>query len=185
MEAIKTRERAFVESNYNMRSVLGVLFNSDFFKSESVRFAKVKSPTEVVISTMRLVGDFKSPKPGLFPIAMEIRYMGQDLMNPPTVEGWHTGREWIDSGTLVERINFVSDQVGNIDLEVGWEKWTPKSDKLERRRCQHEEGPARKGHRGIPRGSSKVGIGRASVIARGRASVVLTTIDIEVLGEAI
>ena len=29
-------------------------------------------------------------------------------------------------------------------IEVGWEKWTPKSDKLERRRCQDEEGPARK-----------------------------------------
>ena len=25
--------------------------------------------------------------------------------------------------------------------EVGWEKWTPKSDKLERRRCQDEEAP--------------------------------------------
>jgi hypothetical protein len=31
-----------------------------------------------------------------------------------------------------------------ITREVGWEKWTPKSDKLERRRCQDEEGPARK-----------------------------------------
>jgi len=41
--------------------------------------------------------------------------MGQDLLNPPTVEGWHTGREWIDSGTLVERINFTADQVGNIN----------------------------------------------------------------------
>ncbi len=37
-------------------------------------------------------------------------------MNPPTVEGWHTGREWIDSGTLVERINFAADQVGNVAL---------------------------------------------------------------------
>jgi hypothetical protein len=42
--------------------------------------------------------------------------MGQDLLNPPTVEGWHTGREWIDSGTLVERINFTADQVGNTNL---------------------------------------------------------------------
>jgi hypothetical protein len=42
--------------------------------------------------------------------------MGQDLLNPPTVEGWHTGAEWIDSGTLVERINFSADQVGNTDL---------------------------------------------------------------------
>ena len=37
----------------------------------------------------------------------------RDLLNPPTVEGWHTGREWIDSGTLVERINFTADAVGN------------------------------------------------------------------------
>ncbi len=116
MEAIATLEKAFVESNYDIRSALRALFNSDFFKSEAVRFAKIKSPTEVVIGTMRLVGDFKAPKPGLFPIAMTIGYMGQDLMNPPTVEGWHTGREWIDSGTLVERINFVSDQVGNTEL---------------------------------------------------------------------
>ena len=42
--------------------------------------------------------------------------MGQDLLNPPTVEGWHTGKEWIDSGTLVERINFVADQVGDLEL---------------------------------------------------------------------
>jgi hypothetical protein len=42
--------------------------------------------------------------------------MGMDLMNPPTVEGWHTGREWIDSGTLVERINFASDILGNTEL---------------------------------------------------------------------
>ena len=36
--------------------------------------------------------------------------MGQRLMNPPTVEGWHTGFEWIDSGTLSERIGFVEKQ---------------------------------------------------------------------------
>ena len=41
--------------------------------------------------------------------------MGQELLNPPTVEGWHTGREWIDSGALVERINFASNQVGDLD----------------------------------------------------------------------
>ena len=41
--------------------------------------------------------------------------MGQDLLNPPTVEGWHTGKEWIDSGTLVERINFAAGEMGRID----------------------------------------------------------------------
>ena len=93
IDAIRTLEKAFIESDYDMRSVLRVLFNSDFFKSEAIRYAKVKSPTDVVIGTMRLVQDFKTPKPGMFPIAMEMGYMGQELMNPPTVEGWHTGRE--------------------------------------------------------------------------------------------
>jgi hypothetical protein len=114
MDAIKEMEDAYFESGYNLTAMLRVLFNSDWFKA--ARFEKVKSPAETVAGTMRLVQDFTSPKPGLHPIAMEIRYMGQDLMNPPTVEGWHTGQEWIDSGTLVERINFTADQMGNVDL---------------------------------------------------------------------
>ena len=111
--AIETLEKAYFDSNYDVRSMLRVLFNSDFFKN--ARFAKIKSPAETVVGTIRLVGDFTYPKPGLFAIMQEVIYMGQDLMNPPTVEGWHTGKEWIDSGTLVERINFVADQVGNVD----------------------------------------------------------------------
>ena len=110
-EAIKALEDEYFRSGYDIRSMLRVLFNSDAFKN--ARFAKVKSPTETVVGTMRLVGDFDLPKPGMNAMALNIRYMGQDLMNPPTVEGWHTGREWIDSGTLVERINFTADAVGN------------------------------------------------------------------------
>jgi uncharacterized protein (DUF1800 family) len=113
-EAVKMLEDEYFRSNYDIRSMLRVLFNSDFFKQ--ARFAKVKSPAEAVIGTMRLVGDFATPKPGLPSIVAEMRYMGQDLGNPPTVEGWHTGKEWIDSGTLVERINFTADQMGNISL---------------------------------------------------------------------
>ena len=94
---------------------MSVLFNSDFFKE--ARFAKVKSPAEVVAGTMRLVGDFKGlPKPGLLEIGAEPSYMGQSLLDPPSVEGWHTGAEWIDSGSLVRRINFVADRVGDLSL---------------------------------------------------------------------
>ena len=113
-EAIRMLEDEYFRSNYDIRSMLRVLFNSDFFKN--ARFAKVKSPVEVVVGTMKLVNDFTSHKHGLDPIAIEMTYMGQDLRNPPTVEGWHTGKEWIDSGTLVERINFVANQVGNTTL---------------------------------------------------------------------
>ena len=113
-EAIKLLEDEYFRTNYDIRSMVRVLFNSDAFKN--ARFAKVKSPTETVVGTTRLVGDFSFPRPGLSALSLTIRYMGQDVMNPPTVEGWHTGKEWIDSGTLLERINFTADQVGNIDL---------------------------------------------------------------------
>ena len=42
--------------------------------------------------------------------------MGQDLLNPPSVEGWHTGKEWINSGALMNRVNFVADYVRKTDL---------------------------------------------------------------------
>ena len=113
-EAIEMLEEEYFRSNYDIRSMLRLLFNSESFKN--ARFAKVKSPADAVIGTLRLVGDFTSPKPGLYPIALEMVYMGQDLEDPPTVEGWHTGKEWIDSGTLMERINFSADQVGNTEL---------------------------------------------------------------------
>jgi len=113
-EAIKQLEAEYFRSNYDIRSMLRLLFKSDFFKN--ARFSKVKSPVETVVGTTRLVGDFTFPRPGFNGLCLTIRYMGQDLLNPPTVEGWHTGKEWIDSGTLVERINFTADQMGNVNL---------------------------------------------------------------------
>ncbi len=114
VDAIRALENVFTENNYELRPVLRTLFNSDFFKE--ARFEKMKSPTEVVVGTMKLVKDHMEPKPGMHAIMRETGYMGQELLNPPSVEGWHTGREWIDSGTLVERINFVADQVGKREL---------------------------------------------------------------------
>ena len=40
--------------------------------------------------------------------------MGQTLLNPPTVEGWHEGTEWINSGALVERVNFAANEVSDV-----------------------------------------------------------------------
>ena len=42
-------------------------------------------------------------------------FMGQTLLNPPSVEGWHEGTEWINSGALVERVNFAAKEISNID----------------------------------------------------------------------
>ena len=42
-------------------------------------------------------------------------FMGQTLFNPPSVEGWHQGTEWIETGSLTERINFASGQIGDVE----------------------------------------------------------------------
>jgi hypothetical protein len=62
------------------------------------------------------MGGYEIPKPGYGELSMHPSYMGQDLLNPPSVEGWHTGREWINSGSLMSRVNFVAEQVGNTNL---------------------------------------------------------------------
>jgi uncharacterized protein (DUF1800 family) len=103
----------YMESNFDIRAVLRALFMSDAFRSRRSYYAKVKSPAEHVIGIMRLVEDMQYPAWGIREIALECRYMGQDLLNPPSVEGWHTGKEWIDTGILVERINFAAAQVGD------------------------------------------------------------------------
>ena len=112
-EAIALLEAEYFRSGYSIRAMLRVLFTSDFFKSEDARFARVKSPAEVVVGALHLTGDFQFPRTGIMDIALECRYMNQDLLNPPSVEGWHTGKEWIDSGSMVERVNFVADALSD------------------------------------------------------------------------
>ena len=43
-----------------------------------------------------------------------MQFMGQTLMNPPSVEGWDGGTMWIDTGALVERMNFASEELGRL-----------------------------------------------------------------------
>ena len=114
--AVNVLADAYLQSNYDIRSVLRVLFNSNFFKDEDVWYARVKSPVEVVVSTMRLVRNHLTPAPGIESLAGEAGGMGQILMNPPSVEGWHGGKEWINSGALVNRVNFVANRLGDLSL---------------------------------------------------------------------
>ena len=112
-EAVEFLADTLVESGYDIRSTLRVLFNADFFKN--ALFARVKSPAEVVVGTLRLVGGAEFPGPDIGQLARQPGYMGQDLLNPPSVEGWHTGAEWINSGSLMRRVNFTADLVGDLD----------------------------------------------------------------------
>lgn len=118
-DAIAQLSKVFLETGGDMRAVLKKMFNSDWFKA-ATSFKKVKSPTELIAGVLKQTGEFSYPVPGIQNFAITslngslvegpLAIMGQRLMNPPTVEGWHTGHEWIDSGTLSERVGFVERQ---------------------------------------------------------------------------
>ena len=112
-EAIDTLVKAYYDGDYDIQEMLRALFTSDFFKDESIRYEKVKSPAELVAGVLRLTGEFDRPRREIMDRALQMTFMGQMLNNPPSVEGWHQGMEWVDTGTLVERINFASEQLGD------------------------------------------------------------------------
>ena len=112
-QVIRQMMDTYFDSRYEIRSVLRTLFNSDYFKSEAARFSRVKSPVELVVGAIHLAGSYHSPTLGVEKLGELTGFMGQGLLQPPTVEGWHEGMEWIDSGTLIERVNFVASELSD------------------------------------------------------------------------
>ena len=107
--AIEVLSEAFVKHDYVIRDVLRVLFNSDFFKKATR--AKVKSPAEFVAEAARIAGGSRLPQ--VEDERINTKTMGQLLLNPPSVEGWHTGVGWINTAALMQRINFACKELSD------------------------------------------------------------------------
>ena len=112
-EAIDELTRVYFDSSYDISAMLRALFNSSYFQSQDSWYSKVKSPVELVAGVLRLTGEFNRPRREIIDRHFQASYMGQFLNNPPSVEGWHQGTDWLDTGTLVERVNFASQQIGD------------------------------------------------------------------------
>ena len=113
-EAIDILEKAYFDSSYDIGEMIRVLFNSEFFKSERCHYKKIKSPAELAGNILRTTNEFTEPSIKITEYNSQIGFMGQTLLNPPSVEGWHQGTEWIETGSLTERVNFASQQLGDI-----------------------------------------------------------------------
>ncbi len=110
-EAIQAMSDAYFQSGYDITAMLRAMFNSDYFKS--ARFARIKSPAEYVVGVLRLAGGLEVPSMETYNAAKVCGYMGQDLLAPPSVEGWQGGMEWVNTGAYVQRINFASKVLGD------------------------------------------------------------------------
>ncbi|PKB65285.1 MAG: hypothetical protein BZY82_09175 [SAR202 cluster bacterium Io17-Chloro-G3] len=103
-EIIQSLAATFQTSKYSMKAVMRQILTSPAFYSEKAYRAKIKSPSELVAGTVRSLGIETDGKP----LSRWTEIMGQVLFAPPDVSGWDGGETWINSTTLLQRLNFVN-----------------------------------------------------------------------------
>ncbi len=111
----------YLNNNHSIKELVSAIFTSDEFYSDRARFALVKQPVELIVSSVRMlkgsynpgttVGDGRrqvSNTPAQFG-----RNMGQDLFGPPDVAGWDFNLGWVNTASMLERFNFANTFLSN------------------------------------------------------------------------
>ncbi len=109
-------QQVYFKSGYNIRAMIESLFKSPVFYSDVAYFAKIKSPVEFAVMTVRTLN---APMAMNTPLYAAIAAMGQDLFNPPNVKGWNEGRAWINGRTLLARVNFAIQMANDMGRRGG------------------------------------------------------------------
>jgi uncharacterized protein (DUF1800 family) len=101
-DPVETRRLAatFRSSGYEMKPLLRELFLSASFRDPANRAGLIKSPVDLVVGTVRVLG---LPVPEKTRLARMMQTLGQNLLNPPNVKGWTGGEAWITTYTLLQR----------------------------------------------------------------------------------
>ncbi len=94
----------FYRSDYDIKTLLRGIFESEWFY-ESVNIGvKIKSPVELIAGMIRALRvSFSEP----LSLVFAQKALGQVLFAPPNVAGWPGGKSWIDNATLMLRLNLV------------------------------------------------------------------------------
>jgi len=97
--------QAFLKTNGDIREVLRTMFKApEFFATENYR-AKIKTPFEMTVSAVRAIGADTNGAPQFH---RWMAQMGEGLFmcQPPT--GYpDTAERWVNTGALLERMNFA------------------------------------------------------------------------------
>jgi uncharacterized protein (DUF1800 family) len=108
--AFVDRFAAILRANdWQIKPLVRAILRSAEFSSERAYHAKVKSPLELVIGTLKTLG----AQPNYRELVPSLRRMGQDLFNPPNVKGWDGGLAWVSTSTMLERFNFANRLLTN------------------------------------------------------------------------
>ena len=98
--------------DFELAPVVGAILRSDVFYSPRAYRALVKSPVEFVIGAYKTLGVSALDDSAL----SALQQMGQRLFFPPTVAGWPGGQNWLTSGTMIARQNFLTRLLGSQTL---------------------------------------------------------------------
>lgn len=104
----------FREGRWEISGVLRILFNSRHFYDQAVVGSTIKSPVDLLVSTMRgtLAGTLSGDSADFATQYAQGRAveLEQNLFHPPGVQGWQFYRSWISSTTLPKR-HFHTDEL--------------------------------------------------------------------------
>jgi uncharacterized protein (DUF1800 family) len=100
----------FTKTDGDLRAVLQTMFSSVEFMSEGAWQAKMKSPLEMVVSSVRAVNADVSDTTAL---AQRIAELGQPLYGKVEPTGYpNTGEAWTNTASVLGRINFATALLG-------------------------------------------------------------------------
>ncbi|HYP28149.1 MAG TPA: DUF1800 domain-containing protein [Blastocatellia bacterium] len=108
----------YEDEDHSIKELMRAIFVSDEFFGGRARFGLIKQPAELVVGAVRMLGGQYSP--GTFDrrgasnvLYQSARVMGQDIFNPPDVNGWDLHLGWINTATVLDRFNFSNNFVNN------------------------------------------------------------------------
>ena len=89
-------------TNYDIKRGLQIMFMSEVFYAKKNIGVRIKSPIELIVSVQRQLHVQIEDQNSLIFLQ---RMLGQILFDPPNVSGWPDGKDWVDSATLMFRMN--------------------------------------------------------------------------------
>jgi uncharacterized protein (DUF1800 family) len=106
---------AFRQSNYDLADLAERLFSADWFYDPAHVGGRIKSPVELIAGLRRTLG---VQVDNARPLLGYQKALGQTLFMPPNVAGWPGGRNWIDSSSLLLRLQLPAILFKNTEFTV-------------------------------------------------------------------
>ena len=106
---------AFRRSGYDIEDLMERMFSADWFYDPANVGTHLKSPVELLAGIRRTLGVRLDNE---LPLLGYQRALGQVLFEPPNVAGWPGGRNWIDSSSLLLRLQIPAILFKNADFAV-------------------------------------------------------------------